>query len=751
MKRNIKTESRKFKKVIRKSIIRNYSNFRKIILVIAFLSFSFGTGIGIGIILNLSKDLPSIKPLEKYKGDKWVLPTKIYSVNNEIIVEFFEERREIVSLSSLPYHLINAVIATEDTGFYKHKGVNLKGTIRAFYKNLKAGHIKEGGSSITQQLAKVLFLTSERTYSRKIQEVLLAIQIERRYTKDEILERYFNKIYFGHGAYGVEAAALWYFGKHSKDLNLAESAMLAGLPKAPNSYSPISNPMAGKNRQVFVLNRMLNLNFITAYEAKEAIKILDKELQERENKKDIIRDKAIINKAPYFAEYIRQELEKKYGGDILYKGGLKVYATLDLNMQKAAQKALSSQLEWINKLPRIKLKSTREIDKKAGVEITTEISDEEWEAQVEGQKIEGCIIVLNPKNGYIMAMAGGSEFNKDNQFNRTVQAKRQPGSAFKPFVFTVAIDTGFKASDTIYDAPTIYQGKDKEWIPKNYKEKFYGYVTLRTSLVHSINVATVKLLEMVTPLTVATYARKMGIKSFLMPTLSLALGTSEVYPIEIATAYGVLANQGVKVDPLAIRYIEDQENNLIKENISPQTKILSEETAYIITNLLKGVVTSGTAAYGVGSKVNRPIAGKTGTTNDYADAWFIGFTPDLVAAIWVGYDKGKLSMGDNRCGGSIAGPIFASFINEALKDVPSNEFPVPKNICFATIDAKTGLLATESCPHKIREAFVLGTAPTKYCGRNHVEGEKLLQETIINDSKDLREANRLPKEIDNND
>lgn len=747
MLRNMKTKPRRFKKAIIKSLIRNYSNFWKIIIVVAFLSFLFGAGIGLGIILNLSKDLPSIKPLEKYKGAAhWELPTKIYSINNEIIAEFFEERREIISLSSLPYHLINAVIATEDANFYKHKGVNLKGIIRAFYKNLKAGCIKEGGSSITQQLAKVLFLTSARTYSRKIQEILLAIQIERKYTKDEILERYFNKIYFGHGAYGVEAAALWYFGKHAKDLNLAESAMLAGLPKAPNNYSPIKNPIAGKKRQVFVLNRMVDLNFITKDEAKEAIKILDKELQERKKKEDFIRAKAIINKAPYFAEYIRQELEKKYGSDVLYKEGLKVYTTLDLNMQVAAQNALISRLEWINNLPRIKLKSTMEIERKGGVaEVTTEVSDEEWKAQVEGQKIEGCIIALNPKNGYILAMVGGSKFTKDNQLNRTVQAKRQPGSAFKPFIFTAAIDGNLKASDTIYDAPVVYQDGDKEWIPKNYKERFYGHVTLRTVLVHSINVASVKLLEMVTPLKAATYAGKMGIKSFLMPTMSLALGTSEVTPIELATAYGVFANQGIRVDPLAIRYIKDQENNLLEEHTSSQAKVLSEETAYIVTNLLRGVVTSGTAAYGVGSKVRRPVAGKTGTTNDYADAWFIGFTPDLVATVWIGYDKGKISMGDNRCGGGMAAPIFTDFINEALKDTPAKDFPVPKNICFATIDAKTGLLATKSCPHKIQEAFILGTAPTEYCNRNHEEGERSPSEILSDD-------NRNPeKKINSND
>lgn len=732
----MKIKSRRFKKVIKRSLIRNYSNFWKIIVVVAFLSFSFGAGIGIGIILNLSKDLPSIKPLEKYKGaEHWELPTKIYSIDNEIIAEFFEERREIISLSSLPYHLINSVIATEDANFYKHKGVNLKGVIRAFYKNLKAGCIKEGGSSITQQLAKVLFLTKERTYSRKIQEILLAIQIEQRYTKDEILERYFNKIYFGHGAYGVEAAALWYFGKHAKDLNLAESAMLAGLPKAPNNYSPIKNPLSGKKRQAFVLNRMVDLNFITKNEAKEAIKILDKELQERKGREDLIRDKAIINKAPYFAEYIRQELEKKYGSDVLYKEGLKVYTTLDLNMQRAAQNALSNGLEGINKLPRIKLKPTIKVEeKKEGIaEVTTEISDEEWETQVKGQKIEGCIIALNPENGYILAMVGGSGLTKDNQLNRTVQAKRQPGSAFKPFVFTAAIDGNFKASDTIYDAPVVYQDGNKEWIPKNYKERFYGYITLRTALTHSINVASVKLLEMVTPLKVATYARKMGIKSFLMPTMSLALGTSEVTPMELATAYGVFANQGIRVDPLSIRYVQDQEGNLLEENISPQIRVLSEETAYIITNILRGVVTSGTAAYAVGSKVKRPVAGKTGTTNDYADGWFIGFTPDLVAVVWVGYDKGKISMGDNRCGGSTAAPIFTNFINEALKDAPSKDFPVPENICFATIDTKTGLLATKSCPYKIQEVFILGTAPTEYCNRDHEKGEKLPEEINSND------------------
>jgi len=683
----------------------------------------------VGTIISLSRSLPTLEPLEKYKGSKhWELPTKVYDLNNEIIAEFCEERREIISLSALPNHLINAVIATEDADFYKHKGVNLKGLMRAFYKNLMAGHIKEGGSSITQQLAKALFLTPERTFSRKIQEIFLAFHIERRYTKNEILERYLNKIYFGHGAYGIESAALWYFGKQAKDLNLAESALLAGLPKAPNTYSPIKNPSLGKKRQAFVLSRMLELEFITEDEAKEAIKTLNIELRERESKEDVIRSKAIINKAPYFTEYIRQQLEKKYERHIIYKEGLKIYTTLDLNIQRAAAEALISKLAWINGLSRTKLKPEVEINQESGAEITTEISDEEWKAQVRGQRIEGCFLATNPKNGYILAMVGGSGFTKDNQLNRTIQAKRQAGSVFKPIVYTAAIDTDFRASDTIYDAPVVYKYGDKEWAPKNYKGVYYGQVTLRTALAHSINVASVKLLEKVGVSKVIAYAKRVGVKSHLTANMSLALGTSEVTPIEMVVAFGVFANQGIKVEPFSIRYIEDQEGNLLEENISSQIRVISEETAYIMTNMLKEVVRSGTAAYSVGNSVNRPVAGKTGTTNDYADAWFIGFTPDLVAGVWVGYDKGRISLGSGRSGGAIAGPIFADFINKALKDTPVKDFSVPNNICFATIDATTGKLTKETCPRKIKEAFAIGTVPTEYCDKEHQEKEEVLKE-----------------------
>lgn len=654
---------------------RKKKGFKKGITYALLLCLTVGIGAGAGLSLALLQELPPLSSLEEYTGKSWAIPTKVYSVDNQLIASFGIEEREIIGLEDCPKDLVNAIISIEDTRFYKHKGVDLRGILRAAWVNLKSRRIKEGGSTITQQLSKVLFLTPERAFSRKIQEAILALRIERRYTKDEILERYLNKIYFGHGVYGIESASKFYFNKPTKGLSLAECTLLAGLPRAPNKYSPILHPEAAIARQSDVLERMCLLGYIDSREKDDAKKATQKILQEIKGH-DIS-----VNKAPYFVEYIRQRLEERYGENALYKGGLMVYTTLNLEMQHAAQTALKKGLEGLNR----------------------------------GRKrqIEGALIAISPKTGYIKAMVGGSGFRKENQLNRAVQAKRQPGSAFKPFLYAAAIDEGFTPANTLVDSPVVYKDWKGDWTPHNYCGSFHGRVRLRKALEKSINVASVKLMDKVTPRKVANYGRSMGINSRLRPTLSLALGTSEVTPLELVVGYSVFANLGIGVEPLAIRYIKDREGNLLEEGVLKRTRVLSEETAYIITSLLQGVVKRGTASTSVGSRIPYEIAGKTGTSDNFVDAWFIGYTPDICAGVWVGYDEGRISLGKGQAGGVVAAPIFTDFFLRA--NIPFHDFCVPQNISYAMICEKTGLLATSFCPKTINEVFIKGTTPVSQC------------------------------------
>lgn len=674
----------------------------KLILIISILGLFIIAGIVVGIVVSFMTHLPNLDPVLKYEGmEEWKFPTKLYSLNSELIGEFAEEKRELVSLSDTPQRLKDAIVAVEDNQFYKHKGVDILGILRALWVNIRTGRITQGGSTITQQLAKNLFLTQERTYRRKIQEILIAILIERNLTKDEILERYFNKIYFGHGNYGVQSAALYYFDKPVKDLTLDEIAMLAGLPSSPGRYSPITYPQRAVARQAFVLKRMEEEGFITYEERLAAKKAFLAKINEI-SKKRFIKIKTTINNVSYFTEYVRQILEEEYGSNALYTGGLNVYTTLDLRMQSAACEALWNGLKQLNRMKK---------------------KDE--------PKIEGALLAIDPRTGYIKAMVGGSGFTHINQLNRAIYAKRQAGSAFKPFIYAAAIDQGFTPATFLDDSPKTYQGVNGEvWAPKNYEDKFYGKVTLRSALEHSLNLATIKLLEEVGVRRVIEYAHRMGIKNYLSPDLSLALGTSQVTPLEMTIAFGVFANQGIKVEPIAIKCIKDHNQNLLEERLPKEERVLSPQTAYILTSLMEGVVRRGTARPTIGKRISRVVAGKTGTTNDYVDAWFIGFTPELVATVWIGYDRGQKTLGYGQAGGVVAGPIWADFIQKILHLLEVTDFTVPTGVSFSIIDPTTGLLATKYCPYTRCEVFVEDNSPTEYC-TIHTEKGKIGEEVGI--------------------
>ncbi|MBO8126834.1 MAG: penicillin-binding protein 1A [Firmicutes bacterium] len=650
--------------------------FKRAILGFFILIFSIAFGAVVGIVAGALATAPDLDDIEFDPS----LTTYIYDRNGEVIAKLYKENRIPVSIDEIPDDLQKAVIAIEDDHFYEHHGINFLSIARAIYVDLKEGRKAQGASTITMQLARNAFLSLDKSFSRKIKEVIWTIQIERKFTKDEILERYLNEIYMGHGAYGVEAAAQTYFGKHVSDLTLAESALLAGIIQIPGVHSPYIDMDAAYRRRAVVLNRMLELNMITReeYEQARAEEIKLAGLKPRETK------------APYFVDYILKDLLAKYGEEQVYAGGLKVYTTLDLEMQEKAEKALLSNLP---------------------------------KKEVEGSDIlqpQGAIVSIDPRTGEIKAMVGG---RGNDKFNRAVQAKRQPGSAMKPFIYTAAIDRGFTPATIIEDAPVEYHLPNGEvWKPTNYDKEFHGPMTLREAVEDSINVVAVKVLDQVGVRTVVEYAKKMGITTLVEHgakndlNLALALGglTQGVTPLEMASAYGVLANQGIYVEPIAILRVEDSEGHVLEERTPKRRIVLSEATAYVVTDMLRGVIERGT---GKAANIGRPAAGKTGTTDDFTNAWFIGYTPDLVTAVYIGNDKQSepLIFDGVKWGSWRAAYIWGQYMSSALAGTPIKNFERPDNVQNATICVDSGQLATEYCPEVRTEIFISGTEPKEYC------------------------------------
>ena len=640
-----------------------------------------------GFVLFSVWDLPQVQTLEEYKPS---ITSRVYSDKNRLLAEFYVENRTPVSLSGVPDQLIQALIATEDARFYKHRGLDLRGIARATYRNIRAGRIVEGGSTLTQQLAKILFLTPERSYARKLKEMALALKIEQRYTKREILSLYLNQIYFGSGAYGVEAAAQIYFKKSAKDLDLTECALLAGLPRSPKHYSPFKEPLQALGRRAFVLNRMVALHMITPAQADEA----------KKTPLPVQPNISAGGPAPYFVEYIRQKVEERFGSGILYSGGINVTTSINDELQTFAEEAVKTGLAKIE----------RRLGKKKSAL----------------SPLQAAIIAIEPVTGHIRAMVGGRDFGQ-SQFNRAWQAYRQPGSAFKPIIYAAALERGFGAADLLNDSPATYKfDKKKSWTPENFTKTYQGAVTLRKALAQSLNVPTVRLLEKVGIDEAILYARKIGIKSQLAPYLSLALGSSDMTLVELTSAYGVFANHGVRLEPSAILMITDSTGRVLYSNDAVPKQAIKPDTAYLITNLLRGVIERGTAWKA--RELGRPAAGKTGTTNDYHDAWFIGYTPSITAGVWIGYDDHR-SIGPKETGSRAALPIWLDFMKKAMKDAEPEDFAVPDGIIFKQIDPRTGLLSTEHCAQSIREAFLPGTEPRKYCD----EKATSIEEPVIRD------------------
>ncbi len=775
-----------------------------------------------GYFFYLLGALPKVDRLADYRPP---ILSQVYGADGTLVGEFYLERRTVVPVDKMPKRLIQAFVSAEDSNFYQHKGIDYLGIARAAFKNLISMRKKEGASTITQQVAKSMLLTPEKKFSRKLKEAILATRMEERLSKDEILYIYLNQIYLGAGAYGVQLAAETYFGKEVENLNLAEMAMLAGLPKAPNSYSPIKHLDRAKERQSYVLERMVKEGYITQAEAQyaKATPIVIQPLK-----------KVNAEQSAYFLEQVRQQLVQKYGEERLYKDGLKIYTTMNAQMQKAAYTAVVNGLkavdkrqgfrgaakylqeaevepfckkvedeiddlslkegsiyqgvvtgvdpekreltvqvgertgtvprknmEWAGRLeliPRFgKPEAKRAIGLGAVLELQVKVPDQNKTGAVfaldQVPEAQAALIALDPLTGGVRAMVGGYDFKK-SQFNRAMQAKRNPGSAFKPIIYAAALDNGMTTASVIDDSQVEYEsGAEKAWKPKNYDNVYRGPVTMREALTESINVVSVKILEQIGVGAAIDYAKKIGITSPMASNLTLALGSSSVTPMELTSAYAVFASGGYRTTPYFVTRVLDREGNVLEETAEPKIPVfrrmssagegdgnppqgedgeqppqkpeepvltsstggafpvIPPETAFIMTNLMQSVVTSGTG--GRARAVGRPVAGKTGTTNDMKDAWFVGYVPQLVAGVWVGYDQER-SLGAGGSGGQAAAPIWTEFMQQALAGLPVRSFPTPGNVTFALIDPHTGHLAREGTPGAVQECFIAGTEPTSY-------------------------------------
>ncbi len=622
-----------------------------------------------GFLAWLIHESPSVDTLKDYRPST---TTRIYSDRNELIDSFYAEDRRVVAISEIPDVVIKAFVAGEDARFFQHEGLDLIGIFRAFVKNMIAGEIVQGGSTITQQVARSLYLSPERTFTRKIREAILAYKIDRYLKKQEILELYLNHIYLGHGAYGIEAASQSYFGKSARSLTLPEAAMLAGLPKAPSRFSPYVNMERARQRQAYVLTRMQEDGYITQAAKDKAIKEPVKLISSKPREKI----------APYFTENVRRYILEKYGSDALYREGLEVYTTISVEMQMAANEAVE--------------RGTREMETR--------------EKFAPGE-LQGALLCMDARTGEIKAMVGGRDYKK-SEFNRATQARRRPGSSFKPFVYTAAFDKGMTPATVILDSPIIFNDSTRgEWKPQNFEHKFFGPTTLRTALTFSRNVVTVKLLQELGLAYVIDYAHNMGINSPLTRDLSLALGTSTVTLQEMVRGYGVLANGGRRVEPYFIRKIVDRNGHVLEEQAPQVEQAIDPRVAFLTTSVLQNVVQEGTGERV--KAIGRPVAGKTGTTDDYFDAWFIGYTPSLVAGVWVGFDAEK-TMGRSGVGGRAAAPVWLYFMEQALKGMPVEVFAAPEGVVFARIDPRTGLLASPWTKDPVFESFLEGTAPKEF-------------------------------------
>ena len=728
------------------------------------------SGVVLGQVMQF--DLPDVRALEDYNPP---VMTSVLANDGSLVESFAEEKRILIEYRDVPSSFLQALIATEDSNFYSHPGFDLKGIIRALWSDLRHMKMKQGASTLTQQLARNLFLHRDKTIRRKLQEVVLALEIERQYTKQEILHFYCNQIYMGHGRYGLEAAAGHYFAKSATELTLTEAATLAGLIQRPNSISPFRNPQRALARRNYVLRRMAEEGYLTEIVASEAAGMPVEVAQQRRQG----------NPAPYFVEDVRRWLQDEYGSSSLYKEGLEVSTTLDLRLQVIANRAMDLGLRQLDRR-----QGWRGISRRVqqGDDPSTWTS-EAWEPAIEPDRVydavvmnvdkdlakvrvaefegslgpkqvkwtgksrpsdlfaagdiirvrivstdgtgqatfsleqeplvEAALVAIDPATGEVLAMSGGFDFGR-SEFNRATQAKRQTGSAFKPFVYAAGLGEGWSLAATLVDEPTVFLDRrlPDPYQPENYTNKYYETVTLRTALEKSANIATVKLLTRIGYRPVIDMSRRLGIQSDLRPYPSLALGSFEVTLLELTSAYGAFANQGVLVSPHLVREVRNRDGALITTIEPDVSDAVSPEIAFLMNRVLSGVISDGTGR--AASSLGHDLAGKTGTTDNNTDAWFVGYSPNLAVGVWVGFDEPR-SLGSRETGAMAALPIWRAFMEGALEVRPPEEFPVPPDITVVSIDRRTGLKANHraGCSSVISEVFIRGTEPTEYCTHEH--------------------------------
>jgi penicillin-binding protein 1A len=691
--------------------------------------------------------------------------------DGEVLDTFAEQRRMLIALEDIPLSFRDALLASEDSNFFRHTGIDVKGVMRAAWRDLRSLRLAQGASTLTQQLARNLFLHPDKTFRRKLQEALLALEIERQYTKGEILRFYCNQVYMGHGRYGLEAASRYYFDIPAPELSLAQAATLAGLLQRPEALSPRRHPERALERRNHVLRRMVEVGLIDAARS-AAAQATPLETARRLGRGDL---------APYFVEDVRRWLQARYGSESLYTGGLTVRTTVDPRLQEIANRAVEWGLRELDKRqgwrgvtervpddadpttweppgwtpepavggvhPAVVLAVTAERaevrvgtlagaltaedvewTRKARLDALLEVGDvvqvrltgvaEDGRAAMALEQqpvVEGAMIVLDPTTGAVRALVGGLDFER-SEYNRAIQATRQTGSAFKPFVYAAALDNGWTLADTLLDEPTVFLDprNPQPYQPENYTNKYYGTITLRTALEKSANIATVKLLDRIGYASVIDTARRLGITTPLRPFPSLALGAFETRLIELTAAYGAFANQGVLVAPHLVEEVRDQDGSIVGRVEPRATDAVSPQTAYLMNRLLAGVITDGTGRAAASLGLN--LAGKTGTTDDNTDAWFIGYGPDLAVGVWVGFDEPR-SLGRRETGAMAALPIWRTFMQDAFAGSTARQFPMPPAISLVSIDRRTGLRENPRayCHPVIAEVFVGGTEPTEPC------------------------------------
>jgi len=682
-----------------------------------------------GLLLVYSTDLPQVGELENYRP---ISTTEIYDIQGRIIGSFSLQRRVVASYDDFPKVLRDALISTEDKDFYRHWGINVWRIAGAAYRDIESGGRVQGASTLTMQLARNLFLSPDRSFHRKIQEALLAIQIERRFTKEQIFTLYANQIYLGHGVYGFEAASEFYFSKPARQLTLEEAALIAGLPKSPANYSPINHPDHALHRRNLVINSMLEDGKLTAFQASSA----------RNAPLGLKLEHDLSSLAPYFVEEVRRYLESKYGTDQVHEGGLRVYTTLDINLQWAANQAVLDGLavyerrhgwqghpenvllegqtlasykhpDWEGQLDPgsyahalvTEVSASTATLKIASYTATLSAADIAWARQPMARMLapgdmiyvkllalgpgakarvsleqdsgaQGALLAIDNASGDVRAMVGGRDFNL-SKFNRATQALRQVGSSFKPYVYTAAIDQGARPDDTILDAPVTFRTASGPYSPHNFDEKYEGTITLRRALAQSRNIPALKLADKTGIRTVEDYARRFGISSPLPPYLPVAIGAAEVSLFEQTSAYSVFPDDGVRLVPRLIIKVTDYDGRALEEDYPEVKDVISSRTARLMTSMLEGVVQHGTAV--AATKLKIPLAGKTGTTNDFTDAWFVGFSPSMTAGVWVGYDE-KKSLGAKETGARTALPIWMQFMTTALAGKDPGQFQPPPDL-----------------------------------------------------------------------